>query len=63
LVLIDDLDAELDETSSRKMFELLEQNNVQTFISSLTKPPWIDGKDEDCTVFHVEHGKVEKMLE
>ncbi|MGB1799496.1 MAG: DNA replication/repair protein RecF [Gammaproteobacteria bacterium] len=63
LVLIDDLDAELDETSSRKMFELLEQNNVQTFISSLTKPLWIDGKNKECTVFHVEHGKVEKMLE
>ena len=63
LILVDDLDAELDEISSRKMFELLEQNNVQTFVSSLTKPPWFSVEKEEYAVFHVEHGKVEKVVE
>lgn len=60
LVLVDDLDAELDEASTQKMFELLEQNDIQLFVSSLTKPPWLDEKKTDCAVFHVEHGKVKK---
>ncbi len=63
LILVDDLDAELDETSSKKMFELLQENNVQTFVSSLTKPPWINSEDKESAVFHVKHGEVEKMVE
>lgn len=63
LILVDDLDAELDEESSRKMFQLLEQNNSQTFVSSLTKPPWFDEENTEHAVFHVKHGKVKKMVE
>lgn len=63
LILVDDLDAELDEASSRRMFELLRENNVQTFVSSLTKPPWINNGNKESAVFHVEHGEVEKMVE
>ncbi len=63
MVLVDDLDAELDDESTKKMFDLLLANNTQTFISSLTKPDWILEKENNIAVFHVKHGKVEKMVE
>ncbi|MBL1142225.1 MAG: DNA replication and repair protein RecF [Proteobacteria bacterium] len=63
MILVDDLDAELDETSSKKMFDLLMSNNVQTFVSSLTKPSWFEAEKSNNAVFHVKHGKVEKMIE
>jgi DNA replication and repair protein RecF len=63
MILVDDLDAELDETSSKKMFELLISNETQTFVSTLTKPPWFETENKHHALFHVEHGKVEKMVE
>lgn len=63
LVLVDDLDAELDEASSRKLLALLEVNNIQTFVSSLTKPKESILEKDAHALFHVEHGKVEKMVE
>jgi DNA replication and repair protein RecF len=65
MILVDDLDAELDESSSKKMFELLLANNIQTFVSSLTKPAWFEAETEKGkhALFHVKHGKVEKMVE
>lgn len=63
IMLVDDLDAELDEASSKKMFGLLLANNIQTFISSLTKPEWFKYEKDKHALFHVEHGKVKKMVE
>lgn len=63
MVLIDDLDAELDQESSRKMLGLLLANNTQTFVSSLARPEWADQENELNSVFHVKHGKIQKMLE
>ncbi|GJM04727.1 MAG: DNA replication and repair protein RecF [marine bacterium B5-7] len=63
IVLVDDLDAELDQDSSRKMLGLLLANNTQTFVSSLVRPEWADQKNEFNSMFHVKHGKIQKMLE
>jgi DNA replication and repair protein RecF len=63
IVLVDDLDAELDESSSKKMLKLLLANNIQTFVSSLTKPKWLHQENGKHSLFHVKHGKVEKMVE
>lgn len=63
MVLIDDLDAELDNDSSRKMLDLLLLNKTQTFVSSLIRQEWIPKDKNNHAVFHVKHGKVQKMLE
>jgi DNA replication and repair protein RecF len=63
LMLVDDLDAELDDVSSKKMLQLLLENNVQTFVSSLVKPAWLKVEEKDHALFHVKHGFVEKMVE
>ena len=63
MMLVDDLDAELDEESSKKMLELLLANDIQTFVSSLTKPEWFQQEKGKHAVFHVERGKVQKMVE
>lgn len=63
IILVDDLDAELDEESSKKMLRLLLDNDIQTFVSSLTKPAWFQQEQGKHAVFHVKHGKVQKMVE
>jgi DNA replication and repair protein RecF len=63
MVLVDDLDAELDEESSKKMLDLLLANNIQTFVSSLTRPEWMQQEKDSHSVFHVKHGKIQKMVE
>ncbi len=63
MVLVDDLDAELDEESSIKMLDLLLANNIQTFVSSLTRPEWVQQEKDVNSVFHVKHGKIQKMVE
>ena len=63
MVLVDDLDAELDDASSEKLLGLLLSNETQTFVSSLVRQSWIPEGGEDYSVFHVKHGKVEKVLE
>jgi DNA replication and repair protein RecF len=63
MVLVDDMDAELDEESSRKMLGLLLANNTQTFVSSLTRPEWVEEDNVSNSVFHVKHGKINKVVE
>jgi DNA replication and repair protein RecF len=63
MILVDDLDAELDEESSKKMLKLLLDNDIQTFVSSLTKPRWFQQEEGKHAVFHVKHGVVQKMVE
>ena len=61
-MLVDDLCAELDQESSERMLSLLLSNNVQTFVSSITAPNWIKKEKNNIALFHVEHGKIKKML-
>jgi len=61
-MLVDDLCAELDQESSERMLSLLLSNNVQTFVSSIIMPGWIKQEENNIAVFHVEHGKIKKML-
>ena len=63
MVLVDDLDAELDQDSSRKILALLLANNAQTFVSSLARPEWLGQENELNSMFHVKHGKIQKMVE
>jgi DNA replication and repair protein RecF len=63
MMLVDDLDAELDEESSKKMLMLLLDNDIQTFVSSLTKPDWFQQEQGRHAVFHVKHGMIQKMVE
>ena len=63
IVLVDDIDAELDDDSSRKMLSLLLANDVQTFVSSLSVRDWVPKNINGHSMFHVKHGKIEKMLE
>lgn len=59
IVLVDDIDAELDNESSRKIMQLLIENAAQTFVTSLDLPEWVPG-DGEHAVFHVKQGRVEK---
>lgn len=63
IVLVDDIDAELDDESSKKMLNLLFANNVQTFVSSLSMQDWIPGNENTRSMFHVKHGKIKKVVE
>lgn len=63
VMLVDDLDAELDDDSSRKMMDLLLSIETQLFVSSLTRKDWLPMCDSRHTVFHVKHGTVEKVIE
>ena len=63
IMLVDDLCAELDQESSERMLSLLLSNNIQTFVSSITMPEWIKQEENNLAVFHVEHGKIKRMLE
>ena len=59
LLLVDDLDAELDLESSRKMLDLLTQNRAQTFVSSLKLQDWAPLQAGLNTAFHVKQGVIE----
>ncbi len=61
IILVDDIDAELDSDASRKILDLLINNDAQTFVSSLELPPWAPF-DAGChALFHVKQGQVEKV--
>lgn len=60
IVLVDDIDAELDNESSRKIMQLLIANDTQTFVSSLDLPDWVPRGNKQDAVFHVKQGRVEK---
>ncbi|MCG8379822.1 MAG: DNA replication and repair protein RecF [Proteobacteria bacterium] len=61
LILVDDLDAELDDDATRKMLDLLLANGSQAFVSSLNRKDWFG--ETNNALFHVKHGKVKKMIE
>ncbi len=61
IMLVDDIDAELDSDASRKILDLLINNEAQTFVSSLELPSWAPFDDARHAVFHVKQGRVEKV--
>lgn len=62
LILADDLTAELDKNAVAMILELLYGEDMQLFITT-TEDSTISTKGKDFSVFHVEHGRVKKMLE
>lgn len=58
VLLVDDIDAELDADSTSKIIELLLNNHVQTFISSLSETDQLDSWNDKNALFHVKQGKV-----
>lgn len=63
VILLDDLAAELDQDNRRKMLSLMDNLNVQIFISA-TDAHLIDinSINTDLKMFHMEHGKIKTML-
>ena len=60
LLLVDDLDAELDPDSSRRMLDMLLQNEAQTFISLLKLQDWTPLQAGLNTAFHVKQGVIRR---
>ena len=60
MLLVDDLDAELDPDSSRRMLDMLLQNEAQTFISLLKLQDWTPLQAGLNTAFHVKHGVIRR---
>ena len=60
LLLVDDLDAELDPDASRRMLDMLLQNEAQTFISLLKLKDWTPLQAGLNTAFHVKQGVIRK---
>ncbi len=61
ILLVDDVDAELDIESTEKVMRLFKENNIQTFISSLSKTNNLTLENHEDALFHVEQGKVERI--
>jgi DNA replication and repair protein RecF len=60
LLLLDDLAAELDAGHLGRFLELVRETQAQVFLTGVEKsrlPAW-----EDARLFHVEHGKIAKLV-
>ena len=62
VVLVDDLPAELDHKVCASIFDLLTRETGQLFITTANEGEFLMKKDS-CKRFHVEHGKLAKMVE
>jgi len=62
IMLVDDLYAELDKTSSEKTLDLLLANDTQTFVSSIAAPSKKEREKNNIAMFHVERGNIKKMV-
>ena len=58
VMLVDDIDSELDDTSYSEMLSLLKRNEVQTFITSLRRNETVCDAAGENILFHVKHGQV-----
>lgn len=61
VILMDDLAAELDMDSKEKIWHLLGKSNSQVFVTTTDELSTICARNSDL-VFHVEHGKIRKMI-
>ena len=63
IVLLDDLGAELDSDNQRRVFDELAATDAQVFMSSIQADPWKERIEPDrLAMFHVEHGKVDRVV-
>ncbi len=60
VVLFDDLPSELDDSARLAIFNYLQKKNAQVFITSVDDVS--ANLQYDCELFHVEQGKVEKVI-
>ena len=61
IVVLDDLASELDQKHQHRVLDMLRVCGVQVFISGTVLPAGIDARAQDTTVFHVEHGALNRM--
>jgi len=62
LLLIDDLDAELDNKHVSIFLEMINEIEAQVFVTTTDKGLLGDHKINDSKLFHVEHGSIEEVL-
>jgi DNA replication and repair protein RecF len=62
VMLIDDLGAELDETACARFFSCLQPQGLQLFVTA-TQPGLFPESAPGQRMFHVEHGRIVKVLE
>lgn len=62
VVLVDDLAAELDQSSRSKLLQCLADAKGQTFVTALAREQVESLPEGSATVFHVERGDVQKMV-
>ncbi|WED21851.1 DNA replication/repair protein RecF [Vibrio sp. JC009] len=60
IYLIDDFASELDSQRRERLARCLKETGAQVFVSSITADQILDMQDENCAMFHVEHGKIEQ---
>ena len=61
IVLIDDYSAEIDATTRSRLFSMLSERGMQAFLTSTESNPELTDKKE-VVLFHVEHGKLRKVV-
>ncbi len=57
ILLVDDINAEMDEEARVLVMELLQAMDMQLFVTNVS-PVWSGANLKDCKVFHVEHGTI-----
>lgn len=61
IYLIDDFASELDSQRRQRLASCLKQTGAQVFVSSITADQITEMQDDNCGMFHVEHGTIESM--
>ena len=61
LILIDDFAAEVDSDVRARLVNLLMEQGMQSFLT-VTDETAVTGRDAGVSVFHVEHGNVQKVI-
>ncbi|WP_375752052.1 DNA replication/repair protein RecF [Vibrio sp. HN007] len=61
IYLIDDFASELDSLRRERLADCLKQTGAQVFVSSITASQVSDMQDDNCRMFHVEHGKIGQL--
>lgn len=62
ILLVDDLEAELDEKNSKIMIKHFESLGTQVFFTGVSIPSWYQTLDCEKKLFHVKQGAVKEML-
>ena len=57
ILLLDDMNAEMDEEARVLVMDLLQALDMQLFVTNVS-PDWSGAENKDCKMFHVEHGTI-----